>query len=114
MFFIIIFLAEIIAAGWIVTKIRSADELVCGFNKRITGLRPVLKNEIIKIKEIITLLHSKLSCFTAASSDRREKCKNLFKNKYLTDIAVLLMKIPYKKIIAFINIILTIKKIIRV
>ena len=114
LFFLIIFLAELIVAGWIISKIRKANEIVLGYNQKVTAFNPCLKADLQKIKEIAAAIHSKLDCFTASVSDKKEKCKNLFKNKFLTELAMWLMKIPYKKIITILEIILTIRKIIKV
>lgn len=114
LFFIIIFLAELIIAGWIISKIRKANEIVLEYNKKITAIQPVIKDTLQKTREIITLINSKLTCFCASAADKKESCKNLFKNKNLTEIAMWIMKIPFKQIITMLEIILTIRKIIRV
>ncbi len=114
LFFTVIFLAELIVTSWIISKIRKADDAILAYNKIITEYNPQLKNDLQKIKETVITLHSKLECFTTSVTNKAENCKKLIKNKYLTEFVMWLMKIPYKKIITVLEIILTIRKMIKI
>ncbi len=114
LFFTIIFLAELIVASWIISKIKKANAVVCDYNKKLTEFQPMLKDNLQKIHEIINNIHSKLNCLTSSVSNRVENCKNLFKSKALTDLAMWVLNIPYKKILTIVEIILTIRKLTKV
>lgn len=114
LFFTIIFLAELIVASWIISKIKKADAIVCDYNNKVTEIKPILKDNLQKVHEIISNIHSKLNCLTSSVSNRVENCKNLFKSKALTSFAMWVLNIPYKKILTVVEIILTIRKLTKV
>jgi len=113
LFFTIIFLAELIVAGWIISKIRLADNMVCTFNTQLTGVQPRLKENLIKTKEAVTILHAKFDCIIKSISDKKNHCENLIKNKALVHLGLWFVKLPYKRLISIIEMFFTIGKFLK-
>jgi len=86
---------------------------VCAANTRVLDIQPVLKDNLQKIKGITETLHSRLDCVIKSVTNKKNECKNIIRNKALTEFALWIMKLPYKRIISVLEIILTIRKILK-
>jgi len=114
LFFTIIFIAELIVTTWLISLIINLDKTVCELNQKVLTIQPEIKDNIQITKNIISQILSGLDCFTKFISTKREDCKNALKQNLLSTIAGFILRIPVKKIIALINIVLTIKKFIKI
>ena len=95
LFFTIIFLAEIIVAGWVISWIIKLDKKVCETNKKMLEFQPKMREQIKKLTCTLELVNS-------------------LKKNIITTILFMILKIPFKQIATGVEILLLIKKILRV
>lgn len=113
LFFTIIFIAELIVAGWIVSHIISFNKTICETNQKVLELQPQIITEIRKARITLCKLLKDLDCFVTFVAEKQDNCKLALKQNLLSSVAAFILKIPMKKIITVINVITAIKKFIK-
>ena len=113
LFFTLTFLAELIVANWIITKIIKFNNQVKEINVRVIEYQPLLKRSIQKTHGKITKSLNSLNCFVQFVADKKHECKELCSKNIITSIVCLIVKLPYKQIFSALEVILAIKKIIK-
>lgn len=114
LFFTIIFLAEIIVAGWVISWIVKLDKKVCETNKKMLEFQPKMREQIKKLTCTLELASSCLDYFVTFIAERKTTCVNSLKKNIITTILFMILKIPFKQIATGVEILLLIKKILRV
>lgn len=113
LFFTIIFLAELIVANWIISKIVKFDNKVKETNIQILEIQPILRKYIRSTHYKLTKALNSLNCFVTFVADKKHQCKELCSKNIITSIVCLIVRLPYKQIFSALEVILTIKKILR-
>ena len=70
LFFTIIFLAEIIVAGWVISWIIKLDKKVCETNKKMLEFQPKMREQIKKLTCTLELASSCLDYFVTFIAER--------------------------------------------
>ncbi|MCM1339113.1 MAG: hypothetical protein NC191_05535 [Muribaculaceae bacterium] len=113
LFFTIIFIAELIIAGWLIGHITAFDKKICALNNQVVKIQPQIKSEFAKIREPITKALAALDKFVEFMADQGVNCKEQLKKCILSKILTAILKIPFKQISAILDIALTIKKLLK-
>ena len=113
LFFTIIFLAELIVAGWIISWIIKFDKAVCQTNSQVTLQRKELISKMNDAKMSINKTLTALNNFVTFINDKKCECKNAFETNIITSILCLILKLPFKQILSALEVILTVKKLLQ-
>lgn len=113
LFFTITFLAELIVAHWIISKITRFNKRINTVNEQMLKYQPILRRNIQKIHNKLTKSLDSLNCFVKFIADKKHECKELCSKNIITSIVCLIAKLPYKQIFSALEVILAIKKILR-
>lgn len=113
LFFTTIFIAELIIAGWIISKFIAFNKLVCETNKQVldfkTKIPEIFNNTRISINSFLL----KLNNIDQFVNKKKEECtKILTPNNYIKFISFFLNK-DFKKLLVIIDIALAIKKLLK-
>lgn len=114
LFFTIIFLAEIIVAGWIISWLIKFDKKICQTNQKVLDFQPKLKTQIKNITCNLELASSCLDYFVTFIAEKKDNCVNSLKKNIIITILFMILKIPFKQIATTVNILFLIKKLLRV
>ena len=113
LFFTIIFIAELIIAGWLVSGITSLNKKVCATNQEVIEFQPQIKTCLKNAKEEIKKVSRSLECFTDFVAKKQTDCKESFKKNLPSKIILSILKIPAKRLITIIELVLAIKKFLK-
>ena len=112
LFFTIIFLAELIVAGWIIAQITKARKLVCDANQQVLETQPLIKENIEKAHETLAKTLKSLEAFSNFLAEKQGELGTLLnRNIFATTIAIAL-KLPLKDILSLLEVIIKVKKIL--
>ncbi len=111
LFFTIIFIAELIVAGWIISGIIKLDKIVLSKNQEVLNFQPILKDQLQKTKSIIDIAGLSLDYFVTFIAEQKENCVILIKKNIIASILFLILKIPGKQIFTIVDLIFAVKKI---
>ena len=113
LFFTIIFLAELIIASWVISKINNARKLISEYNQQVVELQPVITLGITKARTNITKTLTTLNAFVNFLTEKKGQCSCIVgKNIFSTFLSVI-TKLPYKQILSFLEVLIAIKKFLR-
>ena len=107
-------MAEIIVAGWVISWIIKLDKKVCAANQKVLEFQPKLKEQIKKLTCMLELASSCLDYFVTFIAERKATCVNSLKKNLITTILFMILKIPFKQIATGVEILLLVKKVLRV
>ncbi|MBD5402111.1 hypothetical protein HDR58_04855 [bacterium] len=113
LFFTIIFIAELIIVSWIISKLNKFNTVICKTNEEITAIRPVIKDEIEKVRTDIYAVNKKMGEFSNFLDVRKNDYLNMFKPQIWSTIGKLILNADWKKFLIIIDIFLGIKKFLR-
>lgn len=113
LFFTISFIAEIIVANWIISKILKVDAQVKEMNAQVLAFQPILKESIQNTHGKLTKSLDNLNCFVQFIADKKHECKELCSKNIITSLVCLILKLPYKQIFSALEVILAVKKILK-
>ncbi len=113
LFFTITFIAELIVAGWVISWILRFDKIICQTNLQVTQQRVELVSKMNCAKTSINKTLTALNNFVTFINDKKCECKKAFETNIITSILCLILKLPFKQILSALEVILTIKKILR-
>jgi len=111
LFFTIVLIAQLIVAYHIVTYIIALDKKVCAISQTITEARPQIVNQVTSFKSIIKTISKNLDCFNDFVIEKSKDCQTALKKNLITTILFYILKIPGKRILTIIDIIMMIKKV---
>lgn len=113
LFFTIIFIAELIIAGWIIGGIASLTQKVCALNQEVIDFQPQIKTCLKNLRAETNKVLSGLECFTNFAAKKKDNCKESFKKNLTTKIILSILKIYAKKLVTLIEIAFAIKKLLK-
>lgn len=110
LFFIIIFIAELIITTWIVSWIQKADAAVCQANLNITKAREKLHKQLNKINAVIHIANLSIDYTIIYIKETKTHFYNFFNKKnFIITLLFLILKIPQNQISRCIDIFMIIK-----
>lgn len=110
--FTIIFIAELIIAGWIISAILKADKCVCEVNQKVLDFQPVLKKQINQFQITVNTVCWVLIISQLLLLGKRRMCKCLFKEYYYNS-ALSVLSTGGKRVFAFADLIISLVKFIK-
>ncbi len=111
LFFTIVIVAQLIVTYHIVSYIKALDKKVCAINQSVTEIRPQIVSQITTFKSMITTVSKKLDCFNDFVVEKAQDCEKAIKKNLITTILFYILKIPGKRILTIIDIVMMIKKV---
>ena len=112
-FFTTIFIAELIIASWIISKIIAFNKLVCETNKQIIDFQAKIPETFNNTRILINTFLLKLNGFRQFVSKKKDECtKVLTPNNYIKFISFFLNQ-ELKKLLVIIDIALAVKKLLK-
>lgn len=112
-FFLIVFLAELIVMEWIVSKIIRLEKRVIETNQKVINYRPILKERIQKATSLLSGAAICLKSFVTFIAEKRGQCRDLLCKNLMSSLLCMITKIPFKQILTGLEIFLSIKKLLK-
>jgi hypothetical protein len=112
LFFTIIFLAELIVAGWLIAQITKARKFVCEVNEQVTTVQPLIKENIEKAHEILSKTLVSLEAFMKFLAEKQGEFGTLFNRNIFSTAVAIVLKLPFKEILSLLEVIIKVKKIL--
>lgn len=112
-FFTIIFIAELIIAFWLISIINKCKKWAIKQNTFILKNKTILQEIITEIRTNIKTIHTNLDNFSGAIEKKKEDFLQIFSKDAITTIGYLLLNTNLKSIITFVELILTLKKLLK-
>ena len=112
-FFTIIFIAELIIAFWLISLINKCKKWAIRQNTFILENKTILQNRITELHSNIKTIHTNLNNFSGALEKKKEDFIQVFSKDTITTIGYLLLNTNLKSIITFVDLILTLKKLLK-
>lgn len=112
-FFTIIFIAELIIAFWLISLMNKCKKWVIKQNSFILENKELLQDRIIEVRTSIKTIKTNLNNFSGAIEKKKEDFVQVFSKDTITTIGYLLLNTNLKSIITFIELILTLKKLLK-
>lgn len=114
LFFTIVFIAEIILAHWIISKLIKLDNCVKNFNSQVLEYQPTLKTNLQNARCSVNKAMLVLANIVTFINAKQSQCKTLFSKNILSVIGCSVLKIPFKQMFSVLDTILTLKKLLKV
>ena len=114
LFFTIIFIAELIIAGQIIALIQKARQNVCQINQTVTDMKPEIERNICDVRIAINTILLRITGVHGFVDKRKEDYKKIFSANFLTKAACFILANDWKKIFFALDVILTIKKLLKI
>lgn len=109
LFFVIVFIAELIVASKIVQIIKNADAKVCTVNEQILCAKPQIKKEITSIRIEINKILLSITQIQIKLKKKKEEYKIVLLKNILTGICFLLLNYNAKRALTTVELILSLK-----
>ena len=113
LFFTIIFLAELIVASWLITQITKARKLVCEVNQQVIDVKPLIKENMEKAHEILSKTLASLEEFMKFLAEKKGELGTLMNRNIFSTAVAIILKLPFKEILALLEVIIKVKKILK-
>lgn len=112
-FFTIIFIAELIIAIEVICLIQKARKSVCALSQAVTDNRTIIAGRIADVRNAFGTILKKLKEFGLFVDKKKEDYKKFFTPAILTTIANFILTNDWKKIFMAVDIIFTLKKLLK-
>lgn len=112
-FFTIIFIAELIIAGWIISAILKVDKCVCEVNQKVLDVQPVLKKQINQFQITVNTVLLGVDYFAAFVTRKKEECVSVCSRNIITTVLYLFLSTGGKRVFAFADLIISLVKFIK-
>ena len=112
LFFTIIFLAELIVAGWIIAQITKARRLVCEVNQQVIDIQTLIKTNIEKAHETLAKTLESLEAFMKFLAEKQGELGTLMNRNIFSATIAIVLKLPFKEILSLLEVIIKVKKIL--
>ena len=109
LFFVIVFIAELIVASKIIQIIKNADAKVCTVNEQILCAKPQIKKEITSIRIEINKILLSITQIQIKLKKKKEEYKIVLLKNILTGICFLLLNYNAKRALTTVELILSLK-----
>lgn len=113
LFFTIIFLAELIITGWIISQINKARAFVGEINQEVLNIQPLLKENIEKAHKMLSELLDSLNSFTKFLSEKQGELGALVNRNIFSTVVAVVLKLPFKEILSLLEVVIKIKRILK-
>lgn len=113
LFFTVIFLAELIVAGWIISKINDARAFVGEINQQVLEFQPTVKTNIDKAHELLSKTLDTLNLFTKFLSEKRGVLGSLVNRNIFSTVIAVALKLPFKDILALLEVAIKLRKLLK-
>ena len=114
LFFVIVFIAELIVASKLIQIIRNLDEKVCAVNEQITLANPQIKKGFLTTRLEINKILLSLTQIQIKLKKKQEKYKLVLLKNILTGICFLLLNYNAKRAMTAVELALSLKDFIKV
>lgn len=101
LFIATIFIAELIIASTIISKIVQADKWVCKFNEKVSQCRPDIHQCALFIKETVTCAKELVETITTVIKKKQEEFRLRVIKTLIIYALLLVMKSRFKKLATF-------------
>lgn len=101
LFIATIFIAELIIASTIISKIVQADKWVCKFNEKVSLCRPEIKNGINTIKDTVSCAKELVENFTTLIRKKQQEFRLRVIKTLIIYALLVVMKSRFKKLATF-------------
>ena len=112
LFFVIVFIAELIVASKIIQIIKKADAKVCTVNEQILSARPQIKKGITSVRIEINKIHLSITQIQIKLKKKKEEYKIVLLKNILTGICFLLLNYNAKRALTTVELALSLKDFI--
>lgn len=112
-FFTIIFIAELIIAGWIISALQKADKYVCEINQKVINIQPVLKRQINQFQITVNTILLGVDYFAAFLTKKKDECVNVCSKNIITTVIYLFLNTGGKRVFAFVDLLIALVKFIK-
>lgn len=112
-FFTIIFLAELIVAGWLIAQISKARKLVCEVNQQVLDIQPLIKTNIEKAHDMLSKTLASLEAFMRFLAEKKGQFGTLMNRNIFSTAVAVVLKLPFKEILSLLEVVIKVKKILR-
>ena len=112
-FFTIVFIAELIVTCWIVSKINKLRAKIAGANLAVNQISPEIISGVTQARAIAETISTKLGVTVDFIEEKKCDCLSSLMKGVLTTLLFSATKLPGKKLFTMIDLLLTIRKIIK-
>lgn len=112
-FFTIIFIAELIIAGWIISILQKTDKYVCEINEKVVNIQPVLKKQINQFQIVINTILLGIDSFAVFLTKKKDECVNVCSKNIITTVVYLFLNTGAKRIFVFVDLLISLVKFIK-
>lgn len=112
-FFTIIFIAELIITSWLISLINKCKKWAIKQNAFILEYKKLIQERITEVRTNIKTIHTNLDNFSGAIEKKKEDFLQIFSKDAITTIGYLVLNTNLKSIITFVDLILTLKKLLK-
>lgn len=112
-FFTIVFVAELIVAGWIISAIKKLIVQVEQINLSVNQISPEIISTVTQVRAVAEMISSKLDATKNFIGDTKNDCICGIKKTLITSLLFKLMKLPGKRIMTVIDVVLTLRKLLK-
>ena len=112
LFFVIVFIAELIVASKIVQIIKKADAKICTVNEQILSARPQIKKGITSVRIEINKILLSITQIQIKLKKKKEEYKIVLLKNVLTWICFLLLNYNVKRALTTVELVLSLKDFI--
>ena len=112
LFFVIVFIAELIVAFKIIQIIKNADAKICTANEQILSAKPQIKKEITSIRIEINKILLSITQIQIKLKKKKEEYKIVLLKNILTGICFLLLNYNAKRALTTVELALSLKDFI--
>ena len=112
LFFVIVFIAELVLTIQLIILIRNWDRKVCALNEQITQVTPEIEKSLTQIRIVINKVLLKLNKIQIKIEKEKNKYKNIILKHFITGVLYLILHGRWKKIFSIIEIVFSANDII--
>lgn len=112
-FFTIVFIAELIITGWLISIILKADRMVCEANEKVLNLQPAIKEQIQGFKIAVNTVLLGVDFFASFLEKKKEECLNICSKNLITTILFFVLNNAGRKVLGFIDLFLALRKFLK-
>lgn len=114
LFFTITFIAELIVAEKVISWVRNTNQKINTINNQVLEIKPTIQEKLSMFHENVTKVKIPLCNIALFVTDKKDTCTKFIEKDIFSEILAIFLKIPFKQIISTIELIITIRKLLKV
>ena len=115
LFFTIVFIAELIVVGKVISVIKQASSSVNEFGARLEEVKPAITSGVVTVKNGVSSVTKGLGAFSLfVENKKNEVFKYLVKGILALVLLVFLKKLPHKKVLSFVDILFALNNLLKI